>query len=99
MKLKFDKILTNRYFLVLMVFCAWMLFFDENNWIRHWHLSRELNEAREQKRFYREEFIKDSILLRQIETDLETKEKLARENYLMKKDDETIYVIVREDEE
>lgn len=99
MKLNINKILTNRYFLVLMVFCCWMLFFDENNWVRQWRLSQELREARDQKQFYREEFIKDSTFLRLLETDLGTKEKLARENYLMKRDNEDIYVIVREDEE
>lgn len=83
---------------MLFVFGIWMLFFDQNNWIRQWHLSQELNEAREQMQFYRDEYVKDSTFLHQLKTRPEVQEKYARENYLMKKDGETIFVIVREDE-
>ncbi len=99
MKGRLKKILTNRYVLVFAVFSFWMLFFDQNNWIRQWNLTQELNDARQQKRFYREEYVNDSTFLRQLQSDVTVKEKLARENYLMKKDNEDIFVIVREGEE
>lgn len=94
-----NKLFKNRYVFFLAIFAIWMLFFDQHNLFRQLKLSNELNEAKEQQEFYRSEYIKDSTLLYQLENDKEAMEKLAREKYLMKKDDETIFLIVDEDEE
>lgn len=95
---KLGKILKNRYVLILVLFIIWLTFFDQDNLLRQFKLTRELNEARDKQEYYSSEFEKDSILLHQLESDPEVMEKMAREKYLMKKDDEKIFLIVEEEE-
>jgi cell division protein DivIC len=90
----YGKILKNRYFIILSIFLVWMLFFDQDNLMRQYKLSRELNEARERNEYLIDNIRADSALLHRIETDIETKIKIAREEYMMKKDDEEIIVII-----
>lgn len=94
---KIGKILKNRYVLIFTIFVIWLVFFDQDNLLRQFRLTRELNEARSTEEFYSSEFEKDSILLDQLENDPEMMEKMAREKYLMKKDDEKIFLIVEDD--
>jgi cell division protein FtsB len=81
-----------------MVFVIWMLFFDQNNMMRQHKLTLELNEAKQKEQYYKNEIKNDSLEVLQLQTDLKAVEKLGREKYNMKKDDETIFLIVREDE-
>ena len=90
------KIFWNRYVLVLLGFTAWMLFFDQNNIFRHLKLRSEVNSAQEQKQFLLDQISNDSIFLEQLKNDPEVKEKFARENYLMKRDSEIVFSIIRE---
>lgn len=55
-----------------------------------------LNDVKEEKQFYLEEIKKDSIAIMELTTDKENLEKFAREKYLMKKDDEDIFLIIEE---
>lgn len=96
---KLGKILKNRYVLILMGFVIWILFFDQDNLLRQFKLSRELNEAKARQEYYTTEYKKDSTLLHQLENDPKVMEKMAREKYLMKKDDETIFLIMDKKEE
>lgn len=81
-----------------MLFIVWMLFLDQNNWMKQWKLSNQLREAHAKENYYKQQIIADSLYLIDLNTNDETLEKLAREKYLMKKDDETVYLIVREGE-
>jgi len=91
------KIFWNRYVLVLLGFAAWMLFFDQNNIFRHLKLRQEVKSAQEQKQYYLNEMRSDSIFLEQLKNDPEVKEKFAREHYLMKRDSEIVFSIIREE--
>ncbi len=84
---------------VLLAFVVWMLFFDQNNWLRQLSLSSELNEAKRQEQYYKNEISSDSLKLHELTSNDESVEKLAREKYLMKKDGEEVFLIVREGEE
>ncbi len=96
---KFGKILKNRYVLILTIFVVWLAFFDQDNLFRQFKLARELDEAREKQEYYSSEYKKDSTLNEQLENDPEVMEKMAREKYLMKKDDEKIFLIVEDENE
>jgi len=96
---KIKRILKSRLIYVLLAFVVWMLFFDQNNWLRQLSLTRELNEAKRQEQYYKNEIASDSLKLHELTTNDESVEKLAREKYLMKKDNEEVFLIVREDEE
>ncbi|MDZ7741586.1 MAG: septum formation initiator family protein [Bacteroidota bacterium] len=96
--MRIPKILRNKYFYTGLAFFIWLSFFDANNLIYQFTLSSKLDKSREQKEFYQEEIAKDSTALRELMTNMETLEKFARERYLMKKDEEDIYLVVRRED-
>jgi hypothetical protein len=88
------KIFRNKYILTLVVFIVWLLVFDRNNLIDRRKYLKALDEMEEQKAYYIEKISHDSARLYELQTDAENLEKFAREQYLMKKDNEEIFVIV-----
>lgn len=88
--------LRNKYILTTLVFIIWLLFFDRHDIISQLKLRKELQKLEEKKAFYLNEIEKDSKSLNELLTNPKTLEKFAREKYLMKKDNEDIFVIVNE---
>ncbi len=87
--------LRNRYFLVLALGLAWIIFFDKHDILTQWTLGQTLKELEADKQYYKEQ-IKQ---VRNDKKDLETNiEKYAREHYYMKKDDEDVFIFVEEPE-
>lgn len=56
----------------------------------------DLNKLEADKDYYEQEIKKTLEDLEELKTDPKTLEKFAREKYLMKKDNEELFVIVRE---
>ena len=75
-----------------------MLFFDNNNFITQFRLNKTLNELEMEKEYYLTEIEKDRKATHELMTDTTTLEKFGREQYLMKRDNEDIYLIVDEEE-
>jgi len=93
------KILTNsfnKYLIVTIGFVIWILFFDANNVMQHRRNIAELQQLEEQVDFYRHKIEADKKKLYELQTNDENLEKFAREQFLMKKADEDIFVIVEE---
>ena len=93
---KIPSIFRNKYILVVTAFLVWLTFFDRNNFISQVRLGRILNEKRTQKEFYLNHIREDSISMHELMSDTTLLEKFGREKYLMKRDDEDIYLIVKE---
>jgi cell division protein DivIC len=94
----FDRIpafVKNKYFITGTVFLILMLFLDRNNLLSQYKMRRELNGLRKELQFYREQAYLDSVELHRLLSDSLELEKLGREKYLMKRDSEDIYIIVR----
>lgn len=94
----FDKIppiLKNKYLLTGVAFLLLMLFLDRNNLISQYKMRRELNGLRKELQFYRDQAMMDSIELSRLLGDSLELERLGREKYMMKRDSEDIYIIVR----
>ncbi|AHF15612.1 FtsB family cell division protein [Niabella soli] len=89
---KISRFLTNRFFLATVGFAAIMLFLDKNDLFTTIERHRELNGLELSKEHYNKELVD----LHKIKTDLETNpatiEKLAREKYKMKRDNEDIFL-------
>lgn len=79
-----------------MIFAVWMLFFDANSYLIHRELNKEMNALEDEKNYYKNEIEKDKKAIKELSTE-EGIEKLAREKYYMKKDNEEIYIIEYED--
>ena len=93
---KLTFFLKNKYAVALTAFFIWILFFDNNNVISQFRLIFTLNDLHKQEAFYLEEIKNDSTALFVLRNDPASLEKFARENYLMKKDNEDIFLIVEE---
>jgi cell division protein FtsB len=89
----------NKYFIVSICFVAWMLFFDRNDLLSQYEYRSQLNKFKEEKAFYIAEIEKVKTDLNELTTNKEQLEKFAREKYLMKKENEDVYVIIREKSE
>jgi cell division protein FtsB len=84
----------NFYFLGIVLFLAWMIFIDSNNLINQFKLSSKLSKLENQTEFYLERKEKIRIEREELMSNPELLEKFAREKYLMKKQNEDLYVIV-----
>jgi hypothetical protein len=84
----------NIYFAILAFFVVWMLFFDKYNLYSHYKFSKKLNNLEDQKEYFIKEIKEIEELKAELFSTDEQKEKFARERYLMKKDNEDIFIIV-----
>jgi len=88
------RIFLNKYLITLVIFGVWMVFFDSNNILTRYRMQQKLNELNQEKHFYLEEIRKDSTLASRLETDSAALEKFAREKYLMKKNNEDLFLVI-----
>ena len=95
-KKKHLKPFKNLFVIILIAFAIWMLFFDANSYLIHHELNSEIDDLEDEKDYYRREIEKDKKALEELSTD-EGLEKLAREKYYMKRENEEIYIIEYED--
>ncbi|CAM1366587.1 Septum formation initiator [Tenacibaculum sediminilitoris] len=86
------KIATNIYVLILTVFIIWMLFFDENSYLTHREFNKEIDELNSWIDYHEKKIRKDKETIQLLQDSLKL-ERYAREKYLMKKDNEDIYII------
>lgn len=86
----------NKYFVTSLAFIAWMLFFDKNDVLSQYEYRSQLNKLENERDFY----IKETELvkkdLKELSSDPQMAEKFAREKYFMKKQNEDVFVIIRE---
>lgn len=86
----------NKYVLTALIFIVWLLLFDQNNLTERRKLSGEYNQLLQEREYYLKKIEEDKRRINELKTDNENLEKFAREQYLMKKDNEDIFVIVEE---
>lgn len=94
--IKLLSVLKKPFVLILLLFAIWMLFFDANSYLIHRELNKEINKLEKEKNYYIREMETDKKTIKQLSTD-DGIEKLAREKYYMKKENEDIYIIEYED--
>jgi hypothetical protein len=75
-----------------------MLFFDPHNFIDQIRLNTTLRNLEKEKEYYLGQIEKDQKAVLELITDTLTLEKFGREQYLMKRDEEDIYLIIDEEE-
>jgi cell division protein FtsB len=89
-------ILKNKYFLIFIFFLFWLLIFDSNNLIDQYQQMKELRQLRRDKEYYQKKIEQDTRKLKELESDSKSLEKFAREQYLMKRKNEDIFIIREE---
>ena len=93
---KIRGLFKNFYFLFFLCFVLWMTIIDSNGFKNRYRLSDKLSELNSQKEFYVKEIYKVSLDKERFESDQELLEKYAREEYLMKKESEDIFYVIKE---
>lgn len=93
------RLVSNKFFLAFMIFFVWILFFDSNNLINRFKVKSELRQMELQKRYYLQEISQNELIRDQLMHDLEQVETYGRERYLMKRDQEDVYLIIEEGKE
>ena len=89
---KLVKFFTNRYVIIFIGFSIWMFFFDENSYLVHKEFNKEIDELETAIDFYKKKIKEDKLTIKNLTDSLQI-ERFAREQYLMKKENEDIYRI------
>lgn len=84
----------SHFFWTFVVFCVWLTFFDEYNLIRRSNDSEKLDQLKSDVLYYKQKIRDDKTTLNNLTSNKESLEKYAREQYLMKKKDEDIFIII-----
>ncbi len=90
---KFISKLNNRYFYAIAIFLIIILFVDQFDLFEQIRLHRTLKDNRTQIEFYKNEIKEGEDFLHRLQNDTATMERVAREQYMMKRDNEVIYLI------
>ena len=86
--------LKNKYLLTATGFTVWILFFDNRDFITsHFREKGELLKLQESKKYYEQQITATKQELEQLKTNPALLEKYAREKYLMKRDNEDLFLI------
>jgi cell division protein FtsB len=93
---KWFRIVSNKYYLILLLFAIWMLFFDTNSYLIHHELNNDIDALEDNKEFYQKEINNDKVFIEKMQ-DSDEVEKFAREKYYLKKDNEAIFIIEHQD--
>lgn len=87
-----SHLLANKYLLVLSIFVVWLIFFDNNNLVTRKRLLKETRQLKADCEYYKQRIVSESARLSELREDSESLEKFAREQYLMKRDNEEIFI-------
>ncbi len=98
-KIHIPKFLRNKYILTIVIFGVWITFFDQNDLWDKYKLSGRIKQLEKQKHHYEVEIEQNQRKMNEIQESPESLEKFAREQYLMKKKDEDLFVIVEKDKD
>ncbi len=93
------SIIKNKYLLTVIGLSIWVIFFDKNDLKTELELRREVMQLEEERNYFAREIHSITSDIKELYTNPKTLEKFAREKYLMKRDNEEIFVIVNEEKQ
>ena len=89
---KNEKLGKKLYIITIAIFLLMVCFVDKNNLVERYRLYNEIRELEQQKIYYLEQIRKDSLEIESLKSD-SSLERIARELYLMKRKNETIFIV------
>jgi len=81
-----------------LIFLGYLLIFDQYNFRAQYKLMSELNQLEDEKEYYQAALTKDSITYHTLFNNNDNLERFAREHYNMKKENEDVFLIIKESE-
>jgi len=88
------KIARNKYFLTVVAIIVWLLFFDKNDVVTQYDLIQKCHKLEKEKQYYLAEIENNKVNLNELRTNKKSLETFSREKYLMKKENEDVFVFV-----
>ena len=85
--------LKSKYLISFAAFCVVVLFLDKNDFFTQLDRRKELRELQQSKRYYTTQIAAERKELEALRTNPAILEKYAREKYLMKRDNEELFII------
>ena len=89
----FGQIIRNKFFLATLFFVIWMAFFDPKDWGNIASKKNELNQLQETETTLKQNIQTTRKELNALTSSAESIERYARENYMMKRDNEDIFLV------
>ena len=89
------KILKNKYLLVVVGLFFWLLYFDKNDVFTQFDLIKKCNKLNSEKEYYITEIENNKKEVIELQNNKKSLETFAREKYLMKRDNEDVFVFVQ----
>lgn len=83
----------NKYFISFAAFCVVVLFLDKNDFFTQLDRRKELKELQQNKQYYTTQIAAERKELEALKNNPATLEKYAREKYLMKRDNEELFLV------
>ncbi len=88
-----QKLLKNKYWVILIIFAVWMFLFDSNSVFTHYELNKELKAVNQEKEFLKETINKEKKEYNRLKKYPSEMERLAREKYFFKRENEDVFII------
>jgi cell division protein FtsB len=92
---KIFSVVANKYLLTIVGLVVWLTFFDRNDIFTQYDLKQQVLKLEKERNYYLQEIIANNQAIDELHTNQKSLEKFARETYLMKRDNEDIFVIVK----
>jgi cell division protein FtsB len=87
-------LIKNKYVLTIIGLVVWLVFFDKNDVFTQYELLQKCEKLEKEKEYYLTEIENNKRNLNELRTNKKSLETFAREKYLMKKENEDVYVFV-----
>lgn len=92
--MKILNFLKNKYLLTVIALVVWLFYFDKNDVFTQFELIDKCNKLKAERDYYIAEILHNKKEIEDLENNTKSLETLAREKYLMKKDNEEVFVFV-----
>ena len=86
-------VIRNKYMIALIAFIVLMLFIDRNDFFAQLDRRHKLNALLESKQYYQQQIDQTKKNLADLQNNSAALEKYAREKFLLKKDNEDVFVV------
>ena len=90
---RLTQVLRNKFLLATTGFVVWMLFFDRNDVLTQLERKRELAALRQSRQYFEQQIAEHRKFSKDLQFNASAIEKYAREKYLMKRENEDLFII------
>ena len=94
---KYWQLFRNKYFLAGFSLLIWLSFFDRNDFFSQYQYHKKLRDLQKEQQYYLDQIQQTRKDMQELLGNPKSLEKYAREQYRMKKDNEDVFVIMKEE--